>query len=364
MIKQSLPAVTTVTTTEALGEFKALDKITVVGYIAADDKASNELFSKIAEELRDSYPFAVTSQVSLADTDDTKFPAIVLYKDFDEKKNVFTGDFDEDAIKSFLKNAATPLIGEVAPETYQAYMSAGIPLAYIFAETKEERDEFANMLKPVAKEHKGKINIATIDAKIFAVHAEVLNLNPEKFPAFAIHNIDSNEKYPFDQEKKITEKDIASFIEDVLAGKVEPSIKSQPIPEKQDGPVTVLVAKNYKNIVNDDEKDVLVEFYAPWCGHCKALAPKYDELGNLYKDNDEFSSKVTIAKIDATANDVPEEIAGFPTIKLYPAGAKSEPVDFTGKRTVEELANFIRDNGKHGVDAWAAAQAKEEGEEE
>lgn len=93
-----------------------------------------------------------------------------------------------------------------------------------------------------------------------------------------------------------------------------------------------------------------------------SLAPKYDELGNLYKDN-EFSSKVTIAKIDATANDVPEEIAGFPTIKLYPAGSKSDPIDFGGKRTVEELANFVRDNGKHQVDAWAAAHAADKKED-
>lgn len=39
------------------------------------------------------------------------------------------------------------------------------------------------------------------------------------------------------------------------------------------------MGKNFDEIVNDDSKDVLVEFYAPWCGHCKSLAPKYEELG-------------------------------------------------------------------------------------
>lgn len=63
----------------------------------------------------------------------------------------------------------------------------------------------------------------------------------------------------------------------------------------------IVVGANFDEIVNDPSKDVLLEFYAPWCGHCKALAPKYDELGEKLKDN----PNIVIAKIDATANDYP-----------------------------------------------------------
>ena len=72
---------------------------------------------------------------------------------------------------------------------------------------------------------------------------------------------------------------------------------------------------------------------------------------------------MVIAKVDATANDVPDEIQGFPTIKLFPAGNKSDPVSYSGSRTVEDLVQFIKENGKHGVDAYegkAASDAKAE----
>ena len=92
------------------------------------------------------------------------------------------------------------------------------------------------------------------------------------------------------------------------------------------------------------------------------LAPKYDELGALYANNPDLASKVTIAKVDATSNDVPDDISGFPTIKLFPAGAKDSPVDYRGSRTVEDLANFVRDNGKHQVDALAEKEKEKEKE--
>ena len=148
-------------------------------------------------------------------------------------------------------------------------IKAGIPLAYIFAETSEERTKLATELKPLAEKHKGKINFATIDAKAFGAHAGNLNLEVGKWPAFAIQDTVKNQKFPF-SGAKVSEKHVSQFVQDYIDGKIEPSVKSEPIPEKQEGPVTVVVAKNYKDIVLDDKKDVLVEFYAPWCGHCKA----------------------------------------------------------------------------------------------
>jgi protein disulfide-isomerase A1 len=64
---------------------------------------------------------------------------------------------------------------------------------------------------------------------------------------------------------------------------------------------------------------------------------------------------VTVAKIDATNNDVPDAIQGFPTIKLFPAGSKDAPVEYSGSRTIEDLAKFIKEAGKHQVDAVAEA---------
>jgi len=126
-----------------------------------------------------------------------------------------------------------------------------------------------------------------------------------------------------------------------LAGRIESYIKSEPIPESNDGPVKVVVGRNYQDIVLDETKDVLLEAYAPWCGHCKTLEPKYVELGERMK---KYSDTLTIAKIDATANTLPPtfQVKGFPTIFFVPSNKKDSPIKYEGAREVEDLVAFIK----------------------
>jgi len=358
MTKQGLPAVSDITK-ETIEDFKTADKVVLVAFFDATDKESNTTFTTVADKLRDNFLFGASNDAALAEAEGVKFPSVVLYKSFDEGKSIYPDALTVEALEKFANTASIPLIGEVGPETYAGYMATGIPLAYIFAETEEERTAFSTALKSVAEKHRGAVAFATIDAKAFGAHAGNLNLQADKFPAFAIQDTVNNKKYPFDQETEITESAIGKFVDDFVAGKVEPSIKSEPIPETQ-GPVTVVVAKNYDDVVLDNNKDVLIEFYAPWCGHCKALAPKYEILGGLYAKAG-LDKLVTIAKVDATLNDVPDEIQGFPTIKLYKAGDKKNPVTYSGSRDIEDLIKFVKENGKHAAEVtYVEEEAKVE----
>lgn len=70
----------------------------------------------------------------------------------------------------------------------------------------------------------------------------------------------------------------------VQAGKVPKFIKSEETPKDNDGPVKIVTANTFEEVVFGG-KDILIEFYAPWCGHCKSLAPIYDQVsltGFLY----------------------------------------------------------------------------------
>lgn len=96
------------------------------------------------------------------------------------------------------------------------------------------------------------------------------------------------------------------------------------------------------------EKGVtIVKFFAPWCGHCKRLAPTWDDLATKFIGN----LNVKVAKVDCTLSDNKElcssqEVDGFPTIFLYKNGDKV--TEYNGNRSLDDLVNFVnRYRGDH-----------------
>jgi protein disulfide-isomerase-like protein len=111
--------------------------------------------------------------------------------------------------------------------------------------------------------------------------------------------------------------------------------------------VYALSDKDFNKLVMDTEKDVLVEFYAPWCGHCKMLAPIYEELGKKLEDR----SDILIAKLDATKHQTSAskfDVKGFPTLKLFTKTNKNG-IDYNGARTLEAMEAFVVNGGKEAA---------------
>jgi len=134
------------------------------------------------------------------------------------------------------------------------------------------------------------------------------------------------------------------FIDEFLSGDADAYVKSQKAPKNNlKNPVKIATGMNFDELVNQDDKDVMIEFYAPWCGHCKSLEPKYTELGEKLKSEE----NVIIAKMDATANDYDRQkwaVSGYPTIYFKPAGKTATL--YEGAREVDALYQHIKKNGK------------------
>ena len=93
-------------------------------------------------------------------------------------------------------------------------------------------------------------------------------------------------------------------------------------------------------VVNDENKDVFVKYYAPWCGHCQELAPKWEKLAQAFKSN----PNIVIAKFDATKNEAEGvQVEQFPTLKFYPKDNK-EGVDYDGEMETKDLKAWLEKN--------------------
>lgn len=154
-----------------------------------------------------------------------------------------------------------------------------------------------------------------------------------------------------------TEEGIRTFVSKVENGEVTKLLKSAPVPENDVAPVKTLVGKNYQTIFQD-EREYLVKIYAPWCGHCKTIAPHFVEAAKALSSN----PNIVLAEFDGTLNEVEGvEISGYPTILWYPKDKTAEPVKYNGERDTQGIIDWIKDHTQH---EWVEASPAQEVDED
>ncbi|RPB07145.1 ER-resident thioredoxin protein [Morchella conica CCBAS932] len=107
--------------------------------------------------------------------------------------------------------------------------------------------------------------------------------------------------------------------------------------------VLSLDQKGFKNEILQSGHAAVVEFYAPWCGHCKNLKPDYEKVAKSLKG----LAKVAAVNCDEEKNKnlcAEQGVQGFPTLKIFqPSGKKGSPsvIDYNGPRTAKAISDAV-----------------------
>jgi len=270
-------------------------------------------------------------------------------KDFDEGKVVYSGKAEVAELSEFVHTNSIPLVIDFSYDFAPIIFGGSIRNhVLLFASSKADNyAETRDTLTKLAKSFKGKLMFVVVDTEIKELKqiVDFFKVPETEHPALRIVKLGENMQRFKSQDLVLDEENIKVFIEKYLAGELKPELLSEDIPEDWDHkPVKVLVGKNFNQVVNSTEKNTLVMFYAPWCGHCKKLEPLWEELAEKYKE----SVDVVIAKMDATKNELEHiRVRAFPTVKLF-LNQVDHAKDYNGERTVDGLVRFIESKGMDG----------------
>ncbi|KAH7462954.1 Protein disulfide-isomerase [Phytophthora ramorum] len=374
VVKKSGPAVKIVETADELTAIKETNDVVVFAVVDAEEGETRALLEKLADA--DDLAVYVASTSTDVTEDAAAINKVVLYKKFDEGKVVYDGALEKEALGEFVKANSLPLVitfsQDKAPMIFGGETTEHL-LAFVDT-TKDYVSGIEAALKAPAQANKGKLLHVIMPSTEKRI-VDYFGLQEEDFPAVMLVNMaGAMKKYGFDYKAddfvaKIEDglsADLLAFENSYFEGKLTPQLKSADPEDDSEEAVKVIVGTQFQERVVDNEKDVLLEFYAPWCGHCKSLAPKYEELAEKFADVD----SVMIAKMDATANEIDHagvDVRGFPTLIFFPAKDKQNPVVYEGARDVDGFTEFLKANAQkfelegseHG-----AEEASEEDEEE
>jgi protein disulfide-isomerase A1 len=336
VLKKMGPPTKTINDSVLMNEYLKKNELAIVLFSKDPEVISN--FEKVAKNTEGNY-FIVSQTDQVMQEYNIKQSEIVVFRNAEPAKNKFSGSFSQGEISKFIESSLIPWVMPFNEKAIQIVFGKQNPCLFLFRKDSEDTI-YSRILQNTANLLKGSILISYTDLSSSTSKRLVEFLGfPQSWMPFAIIVDEKLQKYVMRSE--ITEASLIQFVENWRTGKQKPYFKSQPVPSASyEGNVRIVVGENFDEVVLDRKFDVLVEFYAPWCGHCKKLAPEYSKLASKLKEYD----TLVIAKIDATENEIEGfDIQEFPTLKFFPANNK-EGINYSGKKDCESLEQFIRAN--------------------
>eukprot|EP01022_Parablepharisma_sp_SALTPOND_P028592 TRINITY_DN71210_c1_g1_i1.p2 TRINITY_DN71210_c1_g1~~TRINITY_DN71210_c1_g1_i1.p2 ORF type:complete len:335 (-),score=31.48 TRINITY_DN71210_c1_g1_i1:1217-2221(-) len=280
-------------------------------------------------------------------------PTFILFKDYDEQKVLLSRPgLPKRYFKDLLRVHEYPIVNQCTEKVLsqlEKLTSSRSLILLLHSENDENLEQLKKDFKELATEKRSKeqlfimSNVTEGPCKSFATDK---GIDTKKLPTLQIIEIKNWEPQRYAYNGPFSFKRMKRFYEDWKQGSAKREYKSEEPPANNPGPVYTVVGKTFDEMVIKPNQDVFVKFYAPWCGHCKHLAPIYEELSKKLEKN----KNVKLVEIDSTKNEIPGiTIGGYPTLKLFKASDKKNPIQYDGPRTVEEMERFLKAHSSFNI---------------
>ncbi|XP_047637086.1 protein disulfide-isomerase A2 isoform X3 [Phacochoerus africanus] len=324
--------------------------VVVIGFFQDLQDKDVATFLAVAQDALD-MAFGLTDRPQLFQKFGLTKDTVVLFKKYDEGRADFPVDkelgLDQGDLSRFLLTHSMHLVTEFTPQTSPKIFAARIPnhLLLFINQTLAAHRERLSGFREAAPRFRGQVLFVVVDVGAKNDHVlQYFGLKAEEAPTLRFINMETTKKYAPADKELVTATSVAAFCRAVLGGELKPYRLSQEIPPDWDQrPVKTLVGKNFEQVAFDETKNVFIKFYAPWCTHCKEMAPAWEALAEKYKDHED----IIIAELDATANELEAfPVHGFPTLKYFPAGPGRKAIEYKGTRDLETFSKFLDSGGE------------------
>lgn len=324
---------------ENLSELKSYNSAHKLSIVLFASKGSDEekLFEKIVEASDGNY-YVIISDEQACVYFNVKEPTVVAFKHYDNLRSDFTGPFTQEELSKFIELNQVPWIMTFDDNTIQQVFGKQRPALFFFRKN-EDAGVYDPMLVSLSFKTQGSVLLIYADLLLeFNKRlAEFLGVPASVMPKALLLDSSMNK---YIHNGALDELSLIQFIDNWKRGTLHPYYRTQPVPDKEfeDG-VRILVGSTFGEAVFDENKDVIVEFFAPWCGNCKKLAGEYKKVAKHFKKN----PNVLIAKLDSTENEVHgHQISNYPIIKMFPANNKTG-IEYTGTKDANGIIKFIEE---------------------